>query len=92
MSLWENEESISRVLQLIVRMNHVTLFREVTEAHILAYRYRTDLDIFGDYTPEDQDNHVSLLDGFLNKAMVSIINGIRVSMPSGYASGLECAW
>ena len=80
MSLWENEESISHVMQLIVKMNHVTLFREVTEAHVLAYRYRTDIDIYGDYQPDDHDKEYKPLEEFLNKTMLSVISGFKVGL------------
>ena len=67
-------------MQLIMKMNHVTLFREVTEAHILAYRYRTDVDIYGDYSPYEQENESTPLEQFLNKNMLTIISGFKVSL------------
>ena len=44
---WQNEEKISKLLHVLSKMKQNVIFREVTELHVLAYKYRYDSKVFG---------------------------------------------
>ncbi|ELT94009.1 hypothetical protein CAPTEDRAFT_197781 [Capitella teleta] len=44
---WENEEKICQLLQIINKMRETIIFREVTELHLLAFKYRHENRIIG---------------------------------------------
>ena len=75
MSLWEQEDCIMQSIQVVSRMSRLTLFREVTEAHVLAYRYRTDLDLYSEPTSEEPEKTPS--DEVFSKSLLAVTGGIK---------------
>ncbi len=55
---WQNEEQISKVVQILTKMNQVIIFRDVTEMHVFAYKYRQEGGIYG---PKEYDRNNSKL-------------------------------
>lgn len=72
---WENEDAISKVTQVLAKMKQVIIFREVTELHVLAYKYRMDSGVYGpkEYTNVSWENKLKQLEQTsLSSAMVVI--------------------
>lgn len=53
---WENEDHISKLLQIFSKMINNVLFRDITEMHIFAYKYRIENEIYG---PRDTNGNGS---------------------------------
>ncbi len=45
---WESEDKIAVVLQVLARLRKTVVYRDVTELHVLAYKYRCQQGVYGD--------------------------------------------
>ena len=57
-SYWEHEETISELINLLNKLRGTCLYREITSAHIFAYKYRSDTGVFVSRDPEPENSTI----------------------------------
>ena len=76
---WENEDTISKLTQVLTKMKQVTIFRDVTELHIFAYKYRLDSGVYGpkEYSSTSWENKLKQMETTTMSSTMVIVRKIE---------------